>query len=72
MGCSSAELVYGAPFTVPGDFIANHSDLKDHSFQLKCLHNYVQSLALVPTSQHGAIHSLVPADLQLVKFIFIH
>ena len=71
LGCSSAELVYVSPLTVPGDFIANQSHQEDHGFQLQHLRDHVQSLAPVPTSQHGAVHSLVPADLQLAKFVFI-
>ena len=34
LGCSSAELVYRSPLTIPGDFIANHGQDSDHSFQL--------------------------------------
>ena len=53
--CSSAELVYGAPLTVPGDFIPNHSTCSDSKFQLQCLCDQVRSLALIPTSQHGVV-----------------
>jgi len=36
LGCSSAEMVYGAPLTVPGDFIPNHS-ISDNNLQLQHL-----------------------------------
>ena len=65
-------VIYGAPLTVPGDFIANQSHQEDHGFQLQRLHDNIQSLAPVPISKHGAVHSSVPADLQLAKFVFIH
>ena len=71
MGCYSVELAYGAPLTVPGDFIANQSLQDDHCFQLQRLCDHIQSLAPAPTSKHGAVLSSVPADLQLAKFIFI-
>ena len=71
VGCSSAELVYGSPLTVPGDFIANQGHQSDHSFQLQRLRDQVGSLAPIPTSRHGAAPVSVPADLQQAKFVFI-
>ena len=68
--CSSAELVYGAPLTVPGDFISSHSIRSDSKFQLQRLRDQVRSLAPVPTSQHGAVPAWVPRDLQQAKFVF--
>ncbi len=71
LGCSSAELVYGAPLTVPGDFLANHGHHSDHSFQLQRLRDQVHKLAPVPTAQHGITPSAVPQGLQLAKFVFV-
>ena len=71
LGCSSAELVYGAPLTVPGDFIANHGHHSDHSFQLQRLRDQVRTLAPVPTSRHGTAPVSVPSELQRAKFVFI-
>ena len=71
LGCSSAELVYGAPLTVPGDFIANHGHQTGHSFQLQRLRDQVRTLAPVPTSRHGTSPASVPAELQRAKFVFI-
>ena len=52
LGCSSAEMVYGAPLTVPGDFISGHGF---HSYDLlACVRDRVCSLVPVPTSRHGA------------------
>ena len=69
LGCSSAEMVYGAPLTVPGDFIPSH-DIPDH-LKLQCLQDRVRSLVPVPTSQHGAVHAALPRNLQQAKFVFI-
>ena len=69
--CSSAELVYGTPLTVPGDFIYSHSMCCDSKFQLQHLRDQVRSLAPIPTSQHGAVPVSLPRDLQQAKFVFI-
>ena len=71
MGCSSAELVYGAPLTVPGDFISSCSIRSDSKFQLQRLRDQVSSLAPIPTSQHGVVPTSVARDLQQAKFVFI-
>ena len=71
LGCSSAELVYGAPLSVPGDFISSHSTCSDSKFQLQRLRDQVRSLAPIPTSQHGVVPDSVPRDLQQAKFVFI-
>ena len=64
--------MYGAPLTVPGDFIANHGPQQDHSFQLQRLRDQVGSLAPVPTARHGTAPASVPAGLQQAKFVFVH
>ena len=70
LGCSSAEMVYGAPLTVPGDFIPGRS-LHSDDLMLTRLRNQVHSLVPVPTSQHGTAHTSVPRNLQLAKFVFV-
>ena len=70
LGCSSAEMVYGAPLTVPGDFIPSH-DIPDNNLKLQRLQDRVRSLVPVPTSQHGAVHASLPRNLQQAKFVFI-
>ena len=71
LGCSSAELVYGTPLTVPGDFVANRATQSDHHRHLQRLREQVRSLAPIPTSQHGTKCSSVPTNLQQTKFVFI-
>ena len=63
--------MYGAPLTVPGDFISSHSIRSDSKFQLQRLHDQVRSLAPIPTSQHVVVTASVPRDLQQAKFVFI-
>ena len=71
--CSSAEMVYGAPLTVPGDFIPEPSKALDveTDHHLRQLRETTRSLLPTPTSQHGSIRTSVPPDLQLAKFVFI-
>ena len=72
LGCSSAEIVFGAPLTVPGDFIPSrlhtHSDITHHLRQLR---EQVRSLVPVPTSQHCRVSTSVPHDLHQAKYVFI-
>ena len=46
-GCSSAEMLYGSPLTVPGEVIPGYSTHPDHNLQLKILRD---SLCPIPTS----------------------
>lgn len=72
LGCSSAEMVFGAPLTVPGDFIPNFPDSainSDHS--LRQLRETVRSVIPMPTSQHGPTVTSIPPGLQQTKFVFV-
>ncbi len=71
LGCSSAELVYGARLTVPGDFISTNSTPSDDRLKLQRLRDQVHSLAPTPTSQHGLVPSSIPRSLHNTKFVFI-
>ena len=53
-GTYSAELVFGEPLTVPGDFIPASSTVLQPSAFLPALRSKVGSLAPIPTSQHGS------------------
>ena len=71
LGASSAELVYGAPLTVPGDFLANPDATPHPSAQLQQLRDTVRNIVPTPTSQHGRQAFSVPADLRTSKFVFL-
>ena len=71
---ASAELVYGSPITVPGDFLASPTpNPSDESAQhlLPALREKVNSFLFVPTSQHGTPTSAVPKDLLQCRYVFI-
>ena len=72
LNTSSAELVFGSPLTVPGDFIPNTQPVPV-SEQLQQLRERVGSLRPIPTSAHGEKHnkSYVSQSLQGARFVFI-
>lgn len=71
LGCSSAELVYGAPLTVPGDFFGSHNSQLEHRSQLQQLRDQVRMQVPMPTSQHGVIPSSIPPNLKQSQFVSV-
>ena len=68
---SSAELVYGSPLTVPGDFIRSPPTDPPVEQQLQRLRNHAGSLVPIPTSRHGPIVPFVPHTLAVAPYVFI-
>ena len=69
--CSSAELVYGTPLTVPGDFVATSQVQQDSTTILPHLCELVKKFKPVPTTRHGRSKTLLPKDLQRTEYVFI-
>jgi hypothetical protein len=69
---SSAELVYGSPLTVPGDFFPD-SKPRSAPRELQQQRELVGKLRPVPTTAHGEdkIQSHVPNSLKQAKFVFV-
>jgi len=67
---SPAEMVYGAPLTVPGDFVPDGPQVpvQDHLRQLR---EKVGNLKPVPTIAHGTAKTNVPDRLLNAKYVFI-
>ena len=70
LGASSAELVYGYPLTVPGDFLAT-SPTETPATLLPALRDIVHALVPVPTSHHGLVPSSMPQVLHHSAFVFV-
>ena len=70
LNTSPAEMVYGAPLTVPGDFVPDGPQVpvQDHLRQLR---EKVENLRPVPTIAHGTAKTNVPDRLLKAKFVFI-
>jgi hypothetical protein len=71
LNTSSAELVYGAPLTVPGEFIPGSANAPDPDRHLERLRDTVGQLRPVPTSAHCTPPTAVPHDLSSAKFVFV-
>jgi hypothetical protein len=69
---SSAELVYGAPLAVPGDFLANPTNATSPASLLSGFRDDVRNLVPLPTSRHGDFTPSVPQELCRSKFVFVH
>ena len=69
--CSSAEMVYGAPLTVPGDFLPRGQDTDDVAQFLPRLRETVRKLAPLPPVPHGTRPSSVPTALADSRFVFV-
>ena len=69
---SSAELLYGSPLTVPGDFFPDSSP-RSASQHLKQQRDRVGNLRPIPTTTHGGDNatSHVPSALNQAKFVFV-
>lgn len=68
---SSAELVYGAPLTVPGEFFPSSTGAQEPNKLLTALLATVKNFMPIPTSRHGLPHPSVPSELGDSQFIFI-
>ena len=71
LGCSSAEMVYGAPLTVPGDFMPRGQDTDDVVHFLPRLREIVRKLAPRPPVPHGTKPSYVSTALADSRFVFV-
>ena len=71
LGTSSAELVYGAPLAVPGDFLPAQRHLDQPSNLLERLRTAVGQLRPVPTSAHGLPNTHIPPALRACRFVFV-
>ena len=67
---SPADLVYGSPLTVPGDFVQDspQATVDEHLRQLR---ERVGDLSPVPASHHDCPRTNVPATLNNAKFVFV-
>jgi transposase InsO family protein len=71
LGTSSAELVYGAPITLPADFVSNTLPDVPPSVYLQQLREVVGKLAPIPTSKHGLPMTHIPVALPRAPYVFI-
>ena len=68
---SSAELIYGYPLTVPGDFVSPNEDQPPPSQALSQLRETVSKLLPAPTSRHNTTKVSLPPSLATSPYVFI-
>ena len=68
---SPAELFYGQPLRVPGDFVPASTVPWSATLQRAALLDNARLFAPVPTSRHGLPLSHIPAGLQTAEYVFI-
>jgi len=72
LGTSSAEMVYGAPLSVPGEFIRSSSSNDITTDQhVKRLREVVRDLIPFPVKLHGKKHPSMPKGMRNPEFVFI-
>ena len=70
LGISPAELVFGSPLTVPGEFVG-HGQGEPVPELLRHLRDNVAELRPVPPMHHSSPTTSIPPSLSSAKFVFI-
>uniref|UniRef100_A0A0L8HG00 Uncharacterized protein n=1 Tax=Octopus bimaculoides TaxID=37653 RepID=A0A0L8HG00_OCTBM len=65
------QMVYGAPLTVPGEFLPNMKSDPDVKRYLAQLRDSVGQLRPILMSAHGTPRSSVPNNLRTANFVFV-
>lgn len=73
LNTSPAEMVYGEPLTVPGDFVVPKTTPIPSTQVLSSTRTAVRSFLNTDTSttQHGRRTTFVPSDLRTTQFVFV-
>ncbi|XP_046489063.1 protein NYNRIN-like [Neodiprion pinetum] len=73
LGATAAELVYGEPLRLPGEFLISRrsSDCMDASEYIKELRQYFAKLRPIPGTRHGEGRTFVSNDLATVSHVFV-
>ncbi len=67
---SSAELVFGQPLRVPGDFMPQKLDIEPKE-ELSRIREATAQLVPIPTTHHGEKISYVPQSLSKADYVFV-
>ena len=68
---SSAELVYGQPLRVPGEFLPDATAPWSATTHRAASRGIAEAFAPIPTSRHCLPRSYVPKDLPSARYVFI-
>ena len=71
LGCSTAEIVYGATLRLPGEFLVPSSNETDAGSFAGRLKSHMSKLRPVPTSTHRKPSFYIPKSLRTATHVFI-
>ncbi|XP_018341346.1 PREDICTED: uncharacterized protein LOC108747944 [Trachymyrmex septentrionalis] len=69
--CSPAELVYGAPLRVPGEFLENRDPTEDTETFVIALRKRIRQLLPQPTQHHGKRTAFRQQQLEQATHVFV-
>ena len=71
--CSSAELVYGTPITLPGDFVATQKEPSSDGVTslLPSVRDLVRKLVPKRTCHHSLPKTFIPSDITHCEYVFV-
>lgn len=70
LGCSSAELVYGQPLRLPGEFFIQDRQPPEHEPFLSSLRTTFADLKPIPATRHGNQKTFIHKDLVSTNYVF--
>lgn len=68
---SAAEMVFGQPLVVPGEFFPQQISNSDHSAELQAARWSAKQFAPCHPTRHNQRDTYIPADLLTAKYVFI-
>lgn len=71
INCSVAEMTYGQPLRIPGEFIDQMVKDISHSDYLILLQQTMQQLSPIKNQHHSSHRVFIPKDLQTCKSVFV-
>ncbi|XP_054709331.1 uncharacterized protein LOC129219036 [Uloborus diversus] len=71
LGCSSAELVYGSPLRLPGDFFEENCVPTDTTTFVGKLKDHMSHIRTPPMSRHGVKPIFVPSSISTTEYVFL-
>ncbi|XP_062551045.1 uncharacterized protein LOC134216025 [Armigeres subalbatus] len=71
INCSVAEMIYGQPIRIPGEFYDTASKDIDRTEFVKTLRQLIQQVGPIGNRNHAKQHVFIPNDLKTCKHVFV-
>lgn len=69
--CSVAEMVYGQPLRIPGEFFDHHTEQANRSDFVQSLRQVVQHIKPMNNTRHSKQRVFIPSELKTCKAVFV-